>query len=383
LGSTVLPILENRSIGHKNNLPKVMDLETWLSQREEEPSIEPDIPIVDTHHHLWEGLPNLHDDFRPPDNIVEKFGERVMIGRRFMPEEMRSGFLNHRIVGTVFAECSSFYDKENPKIHLRPVGETKKIESIADECGILGIVAGIDLTLNEKDLAEAISAHKRASPRLVGFRQRANVDPDGKILSKAPKITEDHLAKPAVIRGAKQLARDEKELTLDVWVFHFQIKYVAQLARAVPELKIVLDHFGGPLGIQGYKGEDTRMKVFGEWKTAIIDLAKCPNIVVKLGGLGMPLCGFDFHRRTEPPSSEEVAEAFLPWIRHTIEQFGVRRCMFETNFPMDRVSYSYNTNWNAFKLVAKKLNLSEEAVHFLCSRTAIETYSLKTQTSNL
>jgi len=147
---------------------------------------------------------------------------------------------------------------------------------------------------------------------------------------------------------------------------------LADLARAFPGTTIILNHTGGPLGIGPYTGK--REEVFQEWKRGIVALANCPNVVVKLGGLGMPICGFGWNERVTPPSSAELAEAMAPYFRWCIEHFGVDRCMFESNFPADKVSYSYTVLWNAFKRISKDFSPEDRSALF--HDTAVKVYRL-------
>ena len=148
---------------------------------------------------------------------------------------------------------------------------------------------------------------------------------------------------------------------------------LADLARAFPQTTIILNHVGGPLGIGPYA--DKKEETFAVWKAGIAELGKCQNVVVKLGGLGMLFGMFDFHTRETPPSSEELARAYKPYIETCIDLFGVERCMFESNFPVDLGSCTYPVLWNAFKVLAKNYSAAEKAALF--SDTAKRVYRLK------
>jgi predicted TIM-barrel fold metal-dependent hydrolase len=162
-------------------------------------------------------------------------------------------------------------------------------------------------------------------------------------------------------------------LSFDAWLFHPQIGELADLARAFPHTRIVLDHCGGPIGIGGYANR--RDEIFASWKASIQDIAKCPNVVVKLGGLAMKLLGYDFHERPRPPSSEEAAAAWRPYIETCIEAFGPDRCMFESNFPPDKGQCSYQVIFNAFKRIAAPCSEAEKTALF--SKTATDFYRLQ------
>ncbi len=148
-------------------------------------------------------------------------------------------------------------------------------------------------------------------------------------------------------------------MPLDVWAYHTQLPHVIALAAAVPELTVVVDHVGGPLGIGPFAGKQA--EVFPEWKRRMQELAALPNVVVKVGGLTMYVSGFDFHRRPRPPGSEELAKTWRPYVETCIEAFGASRCMFESNFPVDKGSYSYGVFWNACKLMAKGAGAKEKS----------------------
>ncbi len=161
-------------------------------------------------------------------------------------------------------------------------------------------------------------------------------------------------------------------LSFDAWLYHPQVPELVSLARAFPDVSIILDHVGGPLGIGPYAGK--RDEVFQEWKQQITDLATCANVVVKLGGLAMSICGFGWHKRPAPPTSTELATAMAPYFEVCIEQFGVNRCMFESNFPVDKVSCSYTVLWNAFKRLSHGYSPAERAALF--HDTAVRVYRL-------
>jgi predicted TIM-barrel fold metal-dependent hydrolase len=162
-------------------------------------------------------------------------------------------------------------------------------------------------------------------------------------------------------------------LSFDAWLFHPQLPEFVDLARAFPDTKIVLDHCGGPVGLGRFAGR--REETFPLWKASIQEVAKCPNVSVKLGGLAMRLLGFDFHERSKPPSSEQAAAAWRPYIETCIEAFGPQRCMFESNFPPDKGQCSYQVIFNAFKRIAAQYGEAEKTALF--SKTAADVYRLK------
>jgi len=298
-------------------------------ERTAEEAIEPDLLICDPHHHLWD-LP----------------GSRYLVDE--LLQEIGGG---HRVTRTVFVECLQMYRTDGPT-ELQPVGETEFVARITRECEgraddvrvAAGIVGFADLTLGSH-AQQVIEAHMRASRRFRGRAFRAGFA----CLSKL-------------------------DLSFDAWVYHPQIPELADLARAFPEVTIVLDHIGGPLGIGPYA--DKREDVFALWRKNIAELAQCANVVVKLGGLTMTMSGFGWHKRDVPPGSVELAEAMGPYYRTCIECFGVERCMFESNFPVDRASCSYTIQWNAFKRLTQGYSQTERSALF--HDTATRIYRLDT-----
>jgi L-fuconolactonase len=328
------------------------DREAWLAQTREE-ILEPDLPIVDPHHHLW-------------DRRRSRYLAAELLG------DTGSG---HRVVQTVFAECSWAYRDSGPEA-LRPVGETEFVERFANESAergddtrlCTGIVGHADLTLGSS-VRDVLEAHMAASPRFRGIRHSAARDADDQIPSYMDPPA-GLLASPDFREGFATLA--PLGLSFDAWLYHTQLEELTDLARAFPDTTIVLDHFGGPLGIGPYAGK--RADIFAVWKDGISEVATCPNVVVKLGGLAMAINGFGWHERETPPGSEELAQATRPYYLHTIERFGTDRCMFESNFPVDKESCSYAVLWNSFKRIAERFYPEEKAALF--HDTAVRVYRL-------
>jgi L-fuconolactonase len=318
--------------------------------------LEPALAICDPHHHLWD---------HP--------------GHRYLLDELLADTgSGHDVRSTVFVECLSMYRAAGP-VALRPVGETEFVNGIAAMSAsgryaptrvAAGIVAFADLTLGEQAGA-VLDAHMAASPRLRGIRHAAGWDASEAVRNSHTNPPRGLLGDARFRRGFAELAR--RGLTFDAWCYHPQLPELADLARAFPDTTIVLDHFGGPLGIGPYR--DRRAEIFAWWRTALRAVADCPNVVGKLGGLVMPLNGFGFHKRSAPPTSVELAEATRDWYRHAIDCFGVERCMFESNFPVDRVSASYRVLWNSFKRIAAGFSASEKAALF--HDTAVRVYGLQ------
>lgn len=329
--------------------------EDWLARRTE-PIIEPELAIVDPHHHLWDRG-----------------------GWRYMFEDLRADLdSGHNIVATVFVQARAFQRASGPAA-LRPVGETEFVNGVAamsasGQYGPARVCAGIvghaDLRLGAA-VEAVLQAHIRAGgDRFRGIRHITTWDADASIMNPAYPVPPGLLGDARFREGFARLA--PLDLSFDAWLFHPQIGELAALARAFPETRIVLDHVGGPLAIGAYKGK--REEVFSNWRPATRDLATCPNVFVKLGGMGMRINGFGFHEGADPPSSERLASAWQPYVETCIENFGAARCMFESNFPVDKGSYSYPVCWNAFKRLASGASADEKADLF--AGTASRVYRL-------
>ena len=327
----------------------------WLDRRKE-PILEPDLPIVDPHHHLWD---------RP--------------GWRYLLDELLADTASgHNILATVFVQARAMTRAAGP-VEMRPVGETEFVNGVAamSASGIYGktrhcagIVGHADLTLGSR-LEPVLAAHIRAGgDRFRGIRHITAWDADSSIRNPAYGPPRGLLGDKNFREGFTVLGRFG--LSFDAWLYHPQIDQVRDLARAFPETKIVLNHVGGPIGIGAYAGK--HKDVFPGWAASIKALAGCPNVYVKLGGLGMRMGGFGFHERPEPPSSEALANTWRPYIETCIDAFSPSRCMFESNFPVDKGSYSYPVFWNACKLLAKGASDNEKADLF--SATAARFYRL-------
>ena len=314
----------------------------WLDRRKE-PILEPDLPIVDPHHHLWD---------RP--------------GWRYLLDELvadtESG---HNILATVYVQARAMYRATGPE-ELRPVGETEFINGAVamSASGIYGetrhcagIVGHADLTLGSR-VEPVLQAHIRAGgDRFRGIRHITAWDADASVRNPAYSPPPGLLGDTKFREGFAVLGK--LGLSFDAWLYHPQIGELADLARAFPGAKIVLNHVGGPIGIGAYA--DKHKEIFPAWAASIKDLAARPNACVKLGGLGMRMGGFGFHEEAEPPSSETLANAWRPYVETCIEAFGASRCMFESNFPVDKGSYSYPVFWNACKLLANGASGSEKS----------------------
>jgi predicted TIM-barrel fold metal-dependent hydrolase len=329
--------------------------EDWLAQRREE-IIDPQRPIVDPHHHLW-----------------DRGGQRYLIEE--MTDDIASG---HNIVATVYVDCRSMYRAIGPEA-FRPVGEVEFANGVAAMSAsggygkaaiCAGIVSHVNLLLGD-DARPVLEAEIAAgNGRFRGIRHSSAWDADPEVAGMYATRPKGLLLDPAFRRGFACLA--PLDLSFDAWLFHPQIGELIDLARAFPDTRIVLDHCGGPAGIGRYAGR--RDEVFQVWKASIMETAKCPNVTVKLGGLAMRLLGYDFHERPMPPSSAEVAAAWRPYIETCIEAFGPERGMFESNFPPDKGQCSYQVIFNAFKRIAAQYSEAEKAALF--SKTASDFYRL-------
>ena len=328
-----------------SELPKITHAEldpAWLSQHREE-ILEPGLPIVDAHHHLWDRG-----------------------GGYFLDELLTDTGSGHNVVATVFVQCGYGYRTTGPEA-LRPVGETEFMAGIAREAerrklktrACAGIVGAADLALGDK-VAEVLGAHIEAGGgRFKGIRH-ITARHEAFDASLLPRPPARQMADPAFRKGFARLAA--MNLTFDAWLYHTQIPELTDLARAFPQAPIVLDHFGAPLGVGPYQGK--RDEVFTAWLAAIRELAKCPNVHVKLGGFGMAIMGFDFHKEALPPSSEKLASSWRRYVENCVELFGAARCMFESNFPVDKAMFSYPVLWNAFKRIASGASATEKSALF-------------------
>ncbi len=319
----------------------------WLALTQES-TLEPEIPICDPHHHFW--------DLRPLSIPYQRYLLHELIA------DIDSG---HAVRSTVFVEARSMYRADGPE-QMRPVGEVEFVQGLASASasGLYGssraasaIVGRADLKLGE-GVAVVLEALQAASPnRFKGIRHNVTWSPDPALENRE---SEGILANNTFRAGAQVLAR--QGLSLDTMLSFPQLPELADFARTVPDLPIILNHIGGVSRVGIYANQDD--EVIAAWRRGIAAVAECPNVTVKLGGLGMPRLGFGWHARTVPIGSEELAESMSPWISYCIEQFGPARCMFESNFPPDKVSYSYNVMYNAFKGLTQDYSASERAAMF-------------------
>ena len=308
-----------------------------------EAPIDPELAICDAHHHLWQRPPNdyLLDDLR---------------------QDLRSG---HNVVSTVAIECHYGYRKDGPEA-FRPVGETEFLESVADRVAAdstiktrvaAAIVGNANLALGDT-VPAVLEAHLAASPtRFRGIRHSTTWDESSILRSEAPRgMLADHNFR----RGFQWLQK--LGLSFDAWIYHPQLGELADLAAAFSDVPIILNHIGAPLGVGPYAGKHD--EVFQSWSNGIAAVAACPNVVVKLGGVGSLRSGHDWHERAVKPSSTELAQVLKPYFDHCIDKFGAKRCMLESNFPVEKLSNNYVNLWNAFKRITQTYSAAERAALF-------------------
>ena len=322
----------------------------WLALTQEK-ALEAELPICDPHHHFW--------DFRTA---------RIPYQRYLLHElaaDMQSG---HNVRSTVFIEARAMYRADGPE-EMRPVGEVEFVQGLAaaSASGLYGpgraaaaIVGHANLNLGDR-VAPVLEALKAASPnRFRGIRHSVTWDPHPEVENTAAHKIQGQLGSEPFRAGARVLAK--MGFSLEGWMYFPQMPELAAFAKAVPDLPIILNHIGGLLREGPYANKDD--EVLATWRRGIAAVAACPNVYMKLGGIGMPRTGFDWHTRATPIGSEELATSMAPLMNYCIEQFSPARCMFESNFPVDKVSYSYNVMYNAFKRLSKGYSAAERAAMF-------------------
>jgi L-fuconolactonase len=335
-----------------NYLPVRQD---WLDRRHE-PILEPELTIIDPHHHLWDR----------PD------------WRYLLHDLLADTGTGHNILATVYVQARAMYRADGPE-EMKPVGEIEFVNGAAAMCasggyGKIRIAAGIvghaDLTLGDRVEPVLAALERAGGGRFRGVRYITTWDADASILNPSYRPPRGLMAEQKFRDGCKTLGR--LGYSFDAWLYHPQIDELTALARACPDTKIVLNHVGGPVGIGAYAAR--HKETFPVWAASIKALATCENAYVKLGGLGMRIGGFGLHEQAEPPSSQMLADTWRPYIETCIAAFGARRAMFESNFPVDKGSYSYPVFWNACKLLAKGASAAEKSDLF--AGTAARFYRL-------
>lgn len=329
--------------------------DAWYAQITEE-IIDPERPIIDAHHHLW-------------------FGRGL--GDYLLEDLWNDTGSGHNIKKTVFMECRTRYRESGPDSH-KPVGETEFVAEVAAQSAkaapakavISGIVSFADLTLGDA-LIDVLDAHEAAGNGLFrGIRHAGALHPFPEESVMPGRYPVNLFLETSFQQGVQLLGK--RGYTYESWHYHTQLNDFYTLAKAAPETTIILDHFGTPLGTKSFR--DQRENIFQQWQTDIAQLAKCPNVYAKLGGLAMPDNGFGWHQAALPATSEELVAAQRRYYHHAIECFGVNRCLFESNFPVDKLSISYPVLWNAFKKIVA--DFSEDEKHALFYGTAEKIYRL-------
>ncbi|MGI9596353.1 MAG: amidohydrolase family protein [Acidimicrobiales bacterium] len=325
----------------------------WLAQRVEEP-IDPNRAIVDPHHHLWDNR-----------------------GGTYLAEELLADTTaGHNVVKTVFVECRSKYDRDAPD-SMQPVGETRFVArqaamaAAAGRTEIAGIVSHADMMLGDS-VEEVLAAHDGAGNGLFrGIRHAVSLDPHPDIPVGHNNPAPSMMATPQFHAGVATLGR--MDFSFDAWLYHPQLPQLLELARAVPETSIILNHLGGPLGIGPYA--DDRAGAMATWRASMTDVAGCDNVTLKVGGIGMDgYYGLGWTDQPIPPDSDAVVAAWQDRVHFSIDTFGPDRCMFESNFPVDRQALTYPVLWNALQKMAAPYSDAEQDQLF--SGTATRVYRL-------
>lgn len=325
--------------------------EAWLSSYSE-PALYPELPIIDAHHHLWD---------------LEGW-------RYLLPEYLQDiSCSGHAIEASVYVTSTSMW-RVNGVEHMRPVGETEFATGIAamSASGIYGapricaaIIGHADLKLG-KAVNDVLDAHQAAGgQRFRGIRHTIAHDAEAALVRPGNPAEAGLLENSRFKDGFAELGK--RRMLFEAWLYHPQINAFADFAALYPDTRIVVNHFGGPLGCGKYE----RQEVLQSWSSSIRRLAKCENVSLKLGGLGMPINGFGLQSLETPASSVQLADLWRPYIDVAISAFGVDRCLFESNFPVDKVSYSYGTFWNACKRLTEGYSASEREALFYTTASRI------------
>ncbi|MFC4295273.1 amidohydrolase family protein [Novosphingobium tardum] len=338
--------------------------------------LDADLPIIDPHHHLWDLRPVLGNFPEPRHRFVDSIARSPYYTFNELLADTQTG---HRVVGTVFMECGAFY-RAGASEGFKPVGEVEYVNGVAAQSasGLYGelracaaIIGHADLTLGDRarPVLEALAA--AGNGRFRGIRHAGAWDADSDVLGPPFHGGPDLLASDMFRAGFAHLG--QMGLTFDAWVLEPQIGDVTDLARAFPDTPIVLDHCGTPLNIASYAGRLDEN--FARWQGSIRELARCPNVSVKLGGLAMAFCGMPDEGPEAGWSSERLAPLWKPYIETCIEAFGANRAMFESNFPVDKWGADYATLWNTFKRLAADASADEKRALF--AGTAASFYGIE------
>ena len=342
--------------------------------------LEPELPIIDPHHHLWDLRPLVPSFPEPRHDFIEAIAGASYYTFDELQQDTRGGLEGgHNIVGTVFMECGAFYDASRGE-EMKSVGEVEFVNGVAaqgasglygDYRPCAGIIGHADLTLGDKvdPVIEALLA--AGNGRFRGIRHAAAWDADPEVLGPPFHAPEGLYKSDAFRAGFAAYAKHG--LTFDAWLLEPQLGDVLDLARSFPDQTIVLDHCGTPLNIASYRGK--LHENFDRWRRSIHALAECENVHVKLGGLAMAFCGLPDDGPMKGHSSEHLAGLWRPYIETCIESFGPHRSMFESNYPVDRWGASYEVLWNAFKRLAASHSQDEKEALF--AGTAARVYGIE------
>jgi predicted TIM-barrel fold metal-dependent hydrolase len=337
--------------------------------------LDPELPIIDPHHHLWDLRPLLGAFPSPRHQFLDALALGAYYTFDTLHADVASG---HNVIGTVYMECGAFYSADADPA-FKPVGEVEMANGVAAQgaSGLYGdfrpcaaIIGHGDLTLGDgvRPVLEALQA--AGGGRFRGIRHQGAWDADPEVLGPPFHAPPQLYATDAFRKGFRHLG--QMGLTFDAWVCEPQLPDVIDLARAFPDQPIVLDHCGTPLGIASYKGR--LHERFDTWRTSIRTLAELPNVSIKLGGLAMAFCMMPDEGPAAGIGSETLAAMWRPYIETCIDAFGPQRAMFESNFPVDRWGADYRTLWNAFKRLAS--GASAEEKRDLFAGTAARTYGI-------
>ena len=327
----------------------------WLAQAEPEAILEPALPIIDTHHHVWRDR-----------------------GGYMLGEVLADTGSGHNVVSTVFIECRFQYRTEGP-VEMRPIGEVESVAALAVECetkhkGRTRVAAGIvgyaDLALGDRVEPVLAALIKAGGGRFKGVRNSAGWHADPVIGNNHHGAGPGHYLRADFQAGLNRLTA--MGLSLDALVFHHQHADMLALARACPDANIIMNHTGMPLGYGAFAGK--QREVLDQWRARLPEIAACPNVSMKLGGMMMRLASFDYGKAAAPLTSAQLADHWRPYIEPCIELFGAKRCTFESNFPVDKMGIGYAAIWNAFKRIAAGASTDEKAALF--SGTARRVYRL-------
>ena len=338
--------------------------------------LEPDLPIIDPHHHLWDLRPMMGAFSEPHHPFIAAIARTPYYTFDQLLADAQAG---HRVIGTIFMECGAFYRAGAPD-DLKTVGEVEFVGGVAAQSAsglygelraCAGIVGHADLLLGERAGVVLDTLAAAGNGRFRGIRHSAAWDADAEVLGAPFHAAKGLLADRVFREGFAQLA--PRNMSFDAWVLEPQIAEVTDLARAFPETQIVLDHCGTPLGIASYAGKLDEN--FSRWQASIRELATCPNVSVKLGGLAMAFCGLPVEGPEAGLSSEALAAMWKPYIDICIEAFGADRAMFESNYPVDKWGASYATLWNAFKRLSAGASADEKRALF--AGTAARVYGVE------